>query len=740
VIGSRRSRVIAAAAALALAAGAGTVSVRASRAQLAAIEACGAVARGDHARAVALAEGASRAGETGRTAAECRCRALLALGDDAACGALLAELAADPDWTPASDLLGPAIDARARIEPEPVVLASLALRLPHHGDDAARGRALIAQRHLHLGDAGAALEALGEPPPGAGGEALSVWFDTRMTAHAQRGDGEAARRARDAWLAAGGDRVVVRARYALALSVSGLADPEHDVIHLLERALAETAPGGDPRLREGLAIRLVLTLAAAERHDDALAAYDRLRGELALDGLSRDELVRAARGRRLAGASAAARRGTLRFRAEAPPAGAWLLVSPDAGTPEDAPFERHPLPDSGVVELARSEADLPQRWVLRAAGGVLASGTVTPRAGETLELPIAHRGAALLAPGHVRARRVGDGRRRVALVLLDCGDWHLVGYLRARGELPVLSALLRDGWRAVLDSDPPLTAAALEALVWPGARGGDSLLGLTHQIGVELAGLASVGDNPFGALRFVLPERADLFAAIGAGDRVAANLLLAHGGIRAGRHGEVSGPQGARGRVPIGRAARELDPAERERFPELAAAASPRDRHQIHTLAAELDAAAELARSGAHDLLAVRIEPLDILTHASFAAAAADGQDGGEGLLYAVYRYIDARLAEVDAALDEDDVLVVMSDHGIRTAMEHSRDAIFVAAGAGIPAGRAAGRPALAGVPRALASLLGVATDWPDTGIDLPVAGVAAGRRAAPAPAGPGRR
>jgi hypothetical protein len=316
----------------------------------------------------------------------------------------------------------------------------------------------------------------------------------------------------------------------------------------------------------------------------------------------------------------------------------------------------------------------------------------------------------------------------VALILLDCGDWHLVRYLQARGELPVLASLLRDGWRALLDSDPPLTAAALEALVWPGARGGDSLLGLTHRLGVELAGLASVGDNPFDALRFVLPERVDLFAAIGAGDRVAANLLLAHGGIRAGRHGEVSGPQGARGRVPIGRATRDLDPAERERFPELAAAASPRDRHQLHTLAAELDAAAWLARSGAHDLLAVRIEPLDILTHASFAAAADDGQDDGAGLLYSVYRYIDARLAEVDAALDEDDVLVVMSDHGIATAMEHSRDAMFVAVGAGVAAGRAPGRPALAGVPRVLASLLGIATDWPDTGLDVPLGAVAAAR------------
>src|SRR5262249_22527882 len=77
----------------------------------------------------------------------------------------------------------------------------------------------------------------------------------------------------------------------------------------------------------------------------------------------------------------------------------------------------------------------------------------------------------------------------------------------------------------------------------------------------------------------------------------------------------------------------------------------------------------------------------------------------------------DARLLEVDAALDADDVLVVMSDHGIRTAMEHSPQALFVAVGGGIPAGRAPGEPALRGVSRALADLLGVATASPDSGV-----------------------
>ena len=144
----------------------------------------------------------------------------------------------------------------------------------------------------------------------------------------------------------------------------------------------------------------------------------------------------------------------------------------------------------------------------------------------------------------------------------------------------------------------------------------------------------------------------------------------------------------------------------------------------MQTIAAELDAATALVREGAVDLIALRVEPLDILTHAHFAEISADGQDDGRGLLFAVYRYIDARLEALHNALDADDVLIVMSDHGIRTAMQHSRHAVFVAVGAGVPHGRAPGRPALRGVSRVVADLLAVETDWPDTG----VASWAAGR------------
>lgn len=735
------------------AAGVGLVSIRSSRAALAVLEACDALERGDTQRTLALTESRIGSDDTGRAAAECRCRALVAEGDRAGCAALLESLWSQPgaaDWMPAADLAALAIaerraqghtreaaalarraglahpddlqlfalelDTRASVEVEARVLEELAVRLPSHGEQAAELRAVLAQRHLRAGDPAAALRVLGaQPPPGS--RDLSLWFDTRAMAFALADDLGGLRRSIAEWGAAGGDPDELRGRYALALSIAGLRDPDHDTISLLSEALRANEGSPDASLRAGLVIRLVLCLAQARRLPEALEIYDRHRDALPEGGLSREELERAARVQSLADATPDARRGTLRFELDPGMPGLELRVSPDLDAPRDAPYERLSLPASGSRALVRSEGEAPVRWVLRSRDAVLASGQVQPLAGGERSVRVTPRAPQPLAPAHERTRAAADGRRRVALVLLDCGDWRIVRYLIARGELPVLASLLRDGHRAVLDSDPPLTAAALESLVWPNRRGDASLLGLVHRMGVELAGLASIGDNPFAQLAWVLPESDDLFSTIGAGERRAANLLLSHGGIRAGRHGEISGPRGQRRRVEIGSSARDLTPDERARWPTLAAPTSEPDRLYVRTIAAEMDASESLLRAGEVDFGAVRIEPLDILTHEHFAGLVAEGQDDGAGFLYDVYRYLDARLAGVDATLDADDVLIVMSDHGIRTAMEHAREALFVAVGDGVPAGRAPGAPELRGVSRAVADLLGVATDWPDTGV-----------------------
>ncbi len=748
-----RARLLLLAALLAVAASVGVVSVSRVREQLAALDACEAAGRGDWQAALDATDAEPRADETGLAAAECRCLALLATGRGEDCVALLEELLADPatdGWAPRPELAvhliqtrrerGRALEAaelarragqvhpldpelfylelvtRGSVEDESAVLRELRGRVPAAGAVAARMRVSLANRHLLRGDPAAALEVLGEAPPAGAAAAFSRWFETRGRAFASADDLAGLQRTYQAWRRAGGAAAELEARYALTLSLTGLSDPRREPAERLAAAFDASENVADPALREALAIRLILTLVASGRQEQALAFYDRVRGELPLEGLSRDELERSAAQRRLAGLPAAARHGELVFRFPGSVRGDRLWVSPEPEAPPDSDYEALPVPASGELRVRRSLGAHPTRWVYRdAAGRMRASGTVTPYPGASREIGVVARAVGPKRGVHL-GRGPRDGRRRVLLILPDCMDWRIVQYLRARGELPVLDTLIREGYRAVLDSDPPLTAAALEALVWPERRSGASFVGLLHQLGVELAGLATIGDNPFGALRWILPEEPDFFSTVGAGPRRAANLLFAHGGIRAGRHGEITGPDGARRRAPIASSARDLDPAELERWPELGSLPE-RDAIHVRTIAAELDAAEALVRDRDLDLALLRIEPLDILTHAHFADAVRDGQDDGAGLLFSVYRYVDARLDAVSDRLDEDDVLVVLSDHGIRTAMEHSRDAIFVAAGGGLAPGRAPDRPHLRGVPRVLAGLVGVETGWPDTGV-----------------------
>jgi hypothetical protein len=748
------ARAAIAAALFAALAGTALVSYETARVQMMALDACEAVEAGDW--DTALARTAKRSqGATGRWAAECRCLALIATDSGAECAELMEDVLAAPDakdWAPnailsvhliqtwrdegrtvkAADLARRAsgqhpdnpdlfyleLVTRGSVEDEGLVLRELESRLSGGGPRELRMRSSLATRHLMRGDSHRALQVLGtlDSPDVEHPDDVARWFDTRAMAFAWDSDLEGVRRTYRAWERIGGDPVDLRARYALTLSMAGLSDPERNPIELLKRALSEPE-GLDPRLYETLAIRLILTLVNAGRADEALVIYDHTHERFELAGLTRAELERAARHRNLAAEPLDTRRGTLRFAAPAGASGAQLWLSPEPGEPVDSDYERLPLSDTGRVTARRAFGIAPQRWVYRnAAGQTLASGTVSPVPGERVDVAITP-GAPNRAERHDLSRLPGDGRRRIALLLLDCADWRLVQYLRARGELGFLDALIARGQRAVLESDPPLTAAALEALVWPGNARALSFLGLVHQMGVELAGLSSIGDNPFSALDWFLPERENLFSRLGAGPLSAANLLFAHGGVRAGHHAEITGPDGARRRVALTRSARDLNADERARFPRLARPGTERDRLLIRTLAAEFDTAEDVIRAGEVDLMALRIEPLDILTHAHFAETLGTGQDDGQRLLYSVYRYIDARLASVYATLDEDDVLIVMSDHGIRTAMEHSRQAIFVAEGPGIPAGRTPGQPSLAGVPRVLADLLGVSSEWPDSGL-----------------------
>ena len=447
--------------------------------QAAIVEACGAAETGDWTRALQNTEGLAIDGSAGRDLAECRCYALLATDRGAECESLMEQLLADPNadgWSPrpplaihliqthrdagrireAADLARRAarqypdnadlfyleLSTRVSVEDEESVLKELQARIDPENREATRMRASLATRHLIRGDTDSALQILGPGPPTGNRDAIERWYDTRGMALANAGDlGEVQRNYND-WRAAGGDPIILQARYALTLSIAGLADTDATPIELLRNALSSASGIIPERLVEALATRLILTLVDGDQQAEALAIFDRYQKRFEFSGLTREELERSMVHHRLASKDDQTLRQTIRFTLPNPAPGSALWVSPPPDESVDSDFGAVEWPESGIIEVTRRIDFAPVRWVHRsAAGDIAASGTVSPLPGSVQEIAI--------SPGELRPpkrvnlhRESADGSRRVILIMLDCADWRLIQYLRTRGELPVL-----DGWK-----------------------------------------------------------------------------------------------------------------------------------------------------------------------------------------------------------------------------------------------------------------------------------------------------
>ncbi len=712
-------------------------------------EACAAANAGRWTEAIALTEDLVGPDAEGRLAAECRCWGLVATMRTGECGELVAELfGEDPGagWVPPPPLAVLAINDRlARGEgkqahvfarrasaayPEDMTLLQLALplRVAEEGLEpvakeveaglaegrlSPRARAVLADIYHENNDYEREIRLLGREfvPPES--PLFESWFHRLAKTEAALGNLEAVQKMYERWRQLAGPLPEIEAHYALRLSVSSLMDPEHSHIELLEKALAQEEAIDNPELTGWVYKRLLSHLMVAGEFERALQVFERSVGKVEIQEITRPQIERALRMQDLS----SDRPGELAFHVLETEPGDELWVSDNAGAEPDAEYERFPISvqGGGTLRVERLPRPVPERWVLKdREGRARASGTTWPEPGGEASVAVRRGEPAGLPPYEKVNRAPGDGRRRVFTVVLDCADWRLVQYLRARDELPFLEFMLRAGSRAVLTVDPPMTAVAMEKLVWPSRGGSLSFVSLVHRFGIEIGGLESVGKNPFGFLEAFLPEGRDLFEELGAGNRVVANMLFSHGAIDAGHHAQVTGPHGKRRVLESIQASRPLRAEELRQMPRL----SRRDeRARAEAVAAEFDVARKLVDDRDIDMLLLRIEPLDLLTHTLFAELLESGQDDGSPALLEAYRYIDTRLVELYEALDEDDVLIVMSDHGIRTAMVHERDAIFVALGLGIPAGgRAEGTPDLAGIPFVLAGLLGAETGWANTG------------------------
>lgn len=725
---------------------AAVVSWRSLEADRGAARACDLLAEGRFVEAIAAAEAHAGPSGGGRRAAECRCVAQAQTGHLDRCLDDLTGLLRDPaaaDWVPPLELTrlavarlrdggradeGAALARRAAVafpDDGPLRYLEFTVRAKSEGEEEA-ARALAAElgdggEHADLrtllatvferrGDLAAAAEVLGDVPFAGGPDRRTEWYRARMRIAAASDDLDGLRALRQRWSAEPGVPAVLPiAAFATSLSLYQLTDPEVPTGVLLQAAVA-----GQEELPDDLAElcwrRLVSTLVATDQIDAAVEALGRGRERFELVGLSADELRRAD-----LHFDETAEVGEVVFHLEHVPGGE-LLLSVAPPTPMSEPFA--PAPGAGPTRsVRRPPGTHPLRWVVNSAEGPLASGNVFVQPGSTVEVTprraAASTPAAPPVPAAAATPPLGDGRSRVVLVLWDCADWRLVRYLLARGELPVLRTLLNRGARAVVHSSPPYTAAAVGALVRPTDADSAGVLATLFELGAEVGERRADHANPLSGLSWVLPVAPDTVADLGAGDRTVVNLLYSHGVLDAARHGEVVGPHGERG-APLQVAAfRPLTPAESARAPALEGTRVTAAPNLFAEAAALFDACQRLLEGGGVDVLLLRLGSLDVLSHGAYADVVSGLQDHGAGVLFDHYRYLDARTGDLLAQLDDDDWILVASDHGIRTSLQHDESAMFVLAGPGVVPGAVEGRPAWQGLARLIAELAGEEVDWP---------------------------
>lgn len=642
---------------------------------------------------------------------------LLDRGDDErAREVVLAALAQD---TANIDLLLLAARARLRLEEETLVVDDIVRGLDPRVDASLAARLAIANL-LHEQELDPlSLAVLGDTAPTTPVEGVRSWFIQRGGALASTGDVARTAEHFERFRAIDADHRLVDAYHGAVITRFNLSDPERPLVPFLSSILEDSASlleVLDPNTHQFLYLRLCRQIATQGETERAIRCAAEARKFFPEIPLVDDELARA----RMDGDDRPSSIGTVVITHLDD--GETLLVSSDVTLGADAPLVVENVRD-GKARIRRSTSKRAVHYVVRAKNGVVrTAGSAWPEPTgevvvdlsldkETMGHTVEKLGSLPVVP--LPKRAPPDGRRRVVAVLLDGGDWRLVRLGIAMAALPTFDALISAGHLAVVDSNPPFTGAAIRSIVRPSPRGSLGFMRRVVEVGQQIASLRSDRDDPIGLLSLLAPDTTDLFGVLGSGDRRALNLMLSSGNVEAGETRMITGPAGKESMV-ASKVRRPLRPDELARYPALEPDAST---PWALELPATFDAIDEALRDTSIDFVLAHVDATDRAAHFYLSSLERRGVEIIGHPLMELYRYVDERLRAVATAIDDDDVLIVFSDHGMQGGIAHDRASLFFAYGGPVALGRTPGTPALRGLPRLFADLLGVSTTWEDTGI-----------------------
>lgn len=321
----------------------------------------------------------------------------------------------------------------------------------------------------------------------------------------------------------------------------------------------------------------------------------------------------------------------------------------------------------------------------------------------------------------VAVRRAGkDGRGRVVAIWPDGGSWFLLNSFVHRGLMPNVEEMLRLGARGdMISTNPPFTATAYVRMVeldpradTPGGRPLDTLL-------LQLKGI------PF--LDALLPDGVvdgsgpTVFSVLAAHGRVATNLVFNDGFMAATNDGATTDGTMVKlddKALADAREERRVDDDAARWIVDDVLQVGPAEEARRRQMTGEevfllgVENSEHKAQAGLRvwteqrpDFLLLRLPSVDILSHRYFGTVE---EAPTQNLMMETYRHLDRVIGRFVPELDEDDTLVLVSDHGIMGTLHHHPVCLLVIVGPGMPAGRSFGTLPIGHLPSVLLSRFGL--------------------------------
>ena len=313
-----------------------------------------------------------------------------------------------------------------------------------------------------------------------------------------------------------------------------------------------------------------------------------------------------------------------------------------------------------------------------------------------------------------------DDRGRVLAIWPDAGSWFLANAYMRRGLMPNLSQVVQSGTRTdMISTHPPFTSTAYMRMVEVNSGEQVEESRFLETIAVQLKGI------PF--LDWMVPDH---WVSAESGRRSIFNVMADHGykAINLVFNDKyMAAPEDLAANdgttIDVSATMKSIeDDTESKDFDSvlIETLMLDEDRESSRTTMVLDDSVLSMGLKNTHkktelglhlwneidpDFMLLRFPAVDIMSHKYFATVRDQPE---ENPMVEVYRHWDVMLGRLIEALDQDDTLIVVSDHGIQDSLLHHIQCMLVLDGPGLPQDSSVSTLPIGHLPSVILSRFGI--------------------------------